>query len=191
MFLSKDEVGENRWLQSLRELKSLRTVTFCGVMCALAVIISSVATIRLGPYVKVGFSGLPNHMVEFLFGPAVGALFSGVLEVLKYVLRPDGPYFVGFTVSAVLGGIIFGSMLYRRPLTIWRVLAAQVLVKTIVNLGLNTLWLVILYRKAVWVIFPARLTANLIRLPVDTVIMYLLLKVVQRSVLPAFTRKTA
>ncbi|MGI6076288.1 MAG: folate family ECF transporter S component [Pyramidobacter sp.] len=191
MVSSKGEVRENRWLQSLKEFKSLRTVTFCGVMCALAVIISSVATIKIGPYVKVGFSGLPNHIVEFLFGPAVGALFSGVLEVLKYMLHPDGPYFVGFTISAVLGGIIFGSMLYRRPLTLWRVIVAEVIVKVVVNLGLNTLWLAILYRKAIWVIFPARLTTNLIRLPVDVIIMYLLLKTVQRVVLPIFSRKPA
>ena len=188
----KDSVSgfqKNRWLSSLEEFRSLRTVTFCGVMCALSIILSTVASIRIGPYVKIGLSGLPNQIVDFMYGPAAGAIFSGALEIIKYVLKPDGPYFFGFTLSSVIAGAIYGSILYRRPLTIWRVLAAQVLVKAVVNLGLNTLWLVILYHKAVWVLFPARLTTNLIRLPGDVIVMYLMLKAVERTILPLFASR--
>lgn len=58
--------GENRWLGSLREFRSIRVVAFCGVMCALAMILSAVATVNLGPYVKIGLSGIPNQVVDYL-----------------------------------------------------------------------------------------------------------------------------
>lgn len=186
MFCSKSCPKESRFAASLREFHSPRAVTFCGVMCALAVILSAAATINLGPYVKIGLSGLPNQAVDYLFGPAAGAVFSGALEVLKFMLRPDGLYFPGFTLSAVLSGMIYGFALYRRPLTFRRVLAAQVLVKIVVNLGCNTLWLVILYKKAAWAIFPARAAANLTRLPCDALVTYALLKTLERAVLPLF-----
>ncbi|MDY2649236.1 MAG: folate family ECF transporter S component, partial [Pyramidobacter porci] len=125
--------GENRWLGSLREFRSIRVVAFCGVMCALAMILSAVATVNLGPYVKIGLSGIPNQVVDYLFGPAAGALFSGALEVIKFMLRPDGVYFPGFTLSAVLAGVIYGTVLYRRPLSVARVFVAHLLVKLIVN----------------------------------------------------------
>ena len=62
--------------QSLQELCHTKTVVLCGLLAALAIVLSMVASIQLGPYIKIGFSGLPNRIVEFLFGPAVGCLFG-------------------------------------------------------------------------------------------------------------------
>ena len=179
--------NENRWRASLREFRSVRAVAFCGLMCALSVVLGTFATINLGPYLKIGLSGLPNQIVDYLFGPSVGAIFSGALEVLKFALRPDGVYFPGFTLSAVLAGMIYGHVLYRRPLTVVRVAVAHTLVKVLVNLGCNTLWLAILYKKAIWALFPARVMANLIRLPGDVFVTYVLLKTVERAILPLFS----
>ncbi len=183
--------NENRFSASLRELRSIRVVTFCGVMGALAVVLGALTTINIGPYVKFGLSGLPDQAVDYLFGPAVGAVFSGALEVIKFILRPDGVYFPGFTLSAVLSGLIWGFALYRRPLTLVRVIVAQLLIKIFINLGCNTLWLVILYHKAAWAIFPARVVANLTRLPAEVLISYVLLKTLERSVLPIFRDRFA
>ena len=92
--------------QSLQELCHTKTVVLCGLLAALAIVLSMVASIQLGPYIKIGFSGLPNRIVEFLFGPAVGCLFGGALDLLKYVLKPDGTFFFGFTFNAMLSGLI-------------------------------------------------------------------------------------
>ncbi|MBQ8091039.1 MAG: folate family ECF transporter S component [Pyramidobacter sp.] len=181
---------ENRCRASLREFASPRSVALCGVMCALAVMLGAVATINLGPYLKIGLSGLPNHIIDYLLGPAVGAIFSGALEVLKFLLRPDGVYFPGFTLSAALAGLIYGFAFYRRPVSVPRTIAAHVLVKLLVNLGCNTLWLSILYRKAAWALFSARVMTNVLRLPGDVLITYLLLKTVERVVLPLFSRRS-
>ncbi len=185
------QIEGSRFSASLRELRSLRVVTFCGVMGALAVVLGALTTINLGPYVKFGLSGLPDQAVDYLFGPAVGAVFSGALEVIKFVLRPDGVYFPGFTLSAILSGLIWGFALYRRPITLARVIVAQLLIKIFINLGCNTLWLVILYDKAAWAIFPARVVANATRLPAEILISYVLLKTLERSVLPIFRGRFA
>ena len=73
-------------LSSLHELKSTRNVALCGLFAALAIVLGMVATISIGPYIRIGFSGLPNRMVEFLFGPVVGCFFGGALDILKYLL---------------------------------------------------------------------------------------------------------
>lgn len=177
--------SENRWVSSLREFRSSRVIAFCGVMCALAVILGA-ASINVGPYIKVGLSGLPNQVVDYLFGPAAGAIFSGALEVIKFTVRPDGIYFPGFTLSSILAGLIYGGILYRRPLTLLRVFVAHLCVKTFINIGCNTLWLIILYRKAVAVILPARVMTNLVRLPVDVVVTFIILRTVERVILPIF-----
>ena len=102
------------WLRSLGEFKRLNVVAFCGMMCALAMVLNMVASINVGPYIRIGFSGLPNQVVAYLFGPAVGGIFGGALDVIKYLIKPDGAFFPGFTISAALGGIIYGAFLYKK-----------------------------------------------------------------------------
>ena len=173
-----------RWKESLAEFKHLQTVVFCGLMAALAVVLGYVASIEIGQYIRVGFSGLPNQVVSYLFGPAIGSIFGGALDVLKWAIKPTGPYFPGFTLSAFLAGLIYGGFFYKRPISVWRVFAAHALVTVIVNIGLNTYWLVLLYNRVASVILPARIVKNLIMLPIDTFITYVILKAVDRVIVP-------
>ena len=69
-FFSKSE------LPSLGKLKQTKVLCFCGMMGALAVILGYVATIKIGQYIRIGFSGLPNQVVDYLFGPWIGAIFD-------------------------------------------------------------------------------------------------------------------
>ena len=71
---------------SLREFRSTKTIVLCGILAALAIVLSMVASIQLGPYIKIGFSGLPNRIVEFLFGPVVGCLFFTAVRFPSNVL---------------------------------------------------------------------------------------------------------
>jgi ECF transporter S component (folate family) len=125
------------------------------MMCALAMGLNMVASFSVGPYVRIGFSGLPNQVVAYLFGPAVGGIFGAALDVIKYLIKPDGAFFPGFTVSAALGGMIYGALLYKKKVSLPRVFAAQLLVKVFVNILLNTLWLNMLYGKAFFVLLPS------------------------------------
>ena len=46
-----------------------------------------------------------------LFGPGVGGAVGALSDILGYAVRPTGPYFPGFTVTAALSGVIFGLLL--------------------------------------------------------------------------------
>lgn len=93
---------------SLHEFTVTKNLVLCGLMAALAIVLSIVASISIGPYVKIGFSGIPNRIVEFLFGPVVGCIFGGALDLLKFMIKPDGPFFFGFTFNVMLAGLIYG-----------------------------------------------------------------------------------
>ncbi len=165
---------------SLHVLSSTRNLVICGMMAALAVVLGYVASIDLGPYIRIGFSGLPNRLVEFLFGPVVGCFFGGALDILKFLVKPTGTFFPGFTFNAMLAGVIYGFILYKKPVSVLRILAAEFLVKLIVNCGLNTLWISVLYGKGFFVLLPARLLKNAIMLPIDSAIIFLMLTLAVR-----------
>ena len=106
---------------SLHEFTVTKNLVLCGLMAAIAIVLSMVASISIGPYVKIGFSGIPNRIVEFLFGPVVGCIFGGALDLLKFMIKPDGPFFFGFTFNVMLAGLIYGCLLYHKPLSIKRI----------------------------------------------------------------------
>ena len=167
---------------SLKELLNTRNMVLCGLMAALAVVLSLVASIDIGPYIRVGFSGLPNRVVECLFGPVTGCLFGGMLDVLKYILKPSGPFFFGFTFNVMVAGLIYGTLLYRNPVTVKRIVAAEFLTKLLVNCLLNTLWISMQYGKAFFAILPLRVLKNAIMLPIDSCILYFTLTYMKKLV---------
>lgn len=160
------------YLDSVKSLKKTQNLTFCGLMAALGIVLNFVASIDLGPYIRIGFSGIPNRMVDFLFGPVVGCFFAGMMDILKFMVKPSGTFFFGFTFNAMLAGLIYGYFLYNKPVKLWRVFIPELICKIVINCGLNTLWISMLYGKAFFAILPARIIKNIIMLPIDTLILF-------------------
>ena len=168
------------FIQSMNEIKNIRVLTACGILGALAVALKFVASIDIGQYVRIGISNMPGMAVSVLFGPSLGGIFWGMLDVIKYLVAPSGPFFPGFTLCAVLNGVIFGLFLYRRSLTLPRMFLAQLTTKLFVNLLLNTYWLSVLYGNGFLAMLPARVISNAIMLPIDTALSYVIIRFVQR-----------
>ncbi len=160
------------YADSITEFKVTKNLAICGLMAALAIVLNYVATIDIGRYVRIGFSGIPNRIVEFLFGPVIGCFFGGALDILKFITKPNGMFFLGFTFNAMLAGIIYGFILHRKPIHIIRILIAEILVKVIINCCLNTLWLYMLYGNAIMVDLPFRISKNIVMIPIDTLILF-------------------
>lgn len=175
---------------AFQQLKITHNLVLCGLMAALAVVLNYTTSIFITPNIRIGFSGLPNRVVEYLFGPCIGAVFGGMLDILKYLLKPDGgAFFFGYTFNVMVAGIIYGTILYRRPVRLWRIFIAEFLTKAIVNCGLNTLWLAVMNGNAFLAILPARVIKNIIMLPIDTVILFFTLTFVSRLLtMPEFRK---
>ena len=175
------EKKQNIFVSSSQELKKVPALAACAMFAALAMILNSVASISIGPYIKIGFSAIPNQLVDYLFGPVTGSLFAGVLDIVKYVLKPDGAFFFGFTFNAMLAAFIYGCFYYKKKLTLWRVLLAKLIVILVVNVFQNTLWLDMLYGKGFLVLLPARAVKNLIMWPIDSVIFFALTRLIEQT----------
>lgn len=153
---------------SAKELTQTRNMVLCGLMGALAIVLSYTTSIYITPNIRIGFSNLPNISVDYLMGPVVGLIFGGAMDIIKYFVKPNGgSFFPGYTLTAMVSGLIYGILLYKKPIKLWRVLLSEVLVKLICNCGLNTLWLTITGGEAFMVLLPARFIKNLVFIPID------------------------
>ncbi|MEE8816514.1 MAG: folate family ECF transporter S component [Lachnospiraceae bacterium] len=163
---------------------SIQVLSFTGLMGALAIVLSYVASIQVTDYLRIGFSSVPNRLVDYLLGPFAGAVFGGVMDVVKYLCHPTGPFFPGYTLSAAVGSLFFGLMTHGKnghKVSLPRIFAGQLFIKLFVNICLNTLWSMILYGNSLAAILPARALSNLIQLPVDTAVLYVLFLSLEKS----------
>lgn len=168
------------FIESVHELRELKTLAASAMLLAIAVVLGFY-TLQFTDYIKIGFAYIVNEMTGLLFGPAVGGIVGGLADLVKYLVNPTGPFFPGFTVSGFCGGLIYGFVLYKKPLTIKRVILANLLVTVLVNLGLNTYWLTILYGDGFFALLPARILKQIIMLPIEVVLFYTVAKTLAKT----------
>ena len=167
---------------SAGEFKSLHTVILCGLMGALSIILKMFATIPFGPF-TITYAWIPNRIADFMFGPAVGAVYGGVMDIVKFILKPTGTFNPGYTAVAVLAGLVFGTVLYKKPVSFLRIVFAQSLVKIFINAGLSTYLMSFERGEAFMSLMPARLVKNLIMIPFDSILLFVVLTAIMK-VLP-------
>lgn len=159
------------FMNSWRELKNKKSLVTTAMLLAVAVVLGFFS-VQVTDFIKIGFANMANELTAMLFGPVVGSLMAGAADILKYVIRPTGPFFPGFTISAFAGGLIYGIVLYKRPVSLKRIFLAQMLVTVGVNLFLNTYWLSAMYGNAFTVLLPVRAMKELVMVPIETLLFY-------------------
>jgi ECF transporter S component (folate family) len=151
-----------------------------SMLGAVSIVLGSLV-FMVGDFLKVGFNFLPNEFVYYLFGPVVGVVYGAALDILTFIVRPTGPFFFGFTLSAIISGFLYGVILYKRPLSLARILAANLVQLVVIHLLLNTYWLTMLYGYNFIAILPLRALKAFIMLPIETIMLYMVIKGVEAS----------
>lgn len=174
-----------KFRQSAQELKQVRTLTGVAMLLAMSVVISFTASVRVTETIKIGLGYLITALLGMLYGPFTAALAAGVGDLIKYLLKPDGAYFFGFTLTAMLGGVVYGVFFYREKCTIPRAIASKATVSLLLNCLLNTVWVSWLYGMPFLGALGPRVIKNLMALPFEIVLLYIVLngmnKVIQRA----------
>jgi ECF transporter S component (folate family) len=165
---------------SANELKKPSSLTGAAMLTALNVILFLFFSIQITTFIRFSFSFLPLAASGALFGPVVGAIVGGVGDLLNFLIKPTGAFFPGFTFNAILTGAIYGLLLYRKPVTLLRVFVTKLIITVVVELFFGTLWLSMMYGEGFLAVFPARAVKNLILLPVETGLLFGMLKVMER-----------
>lgn len=165
--------------ESLSEFRHATTIAVAGMFGAVAVVLWTF-TIFVSNDLRIGVSTIANQFVYYLFGPAVGSAYGAMIDILNFFIRPSGsPFFPAFTLISMLGGILYGFMYYKRPVSLRRVLTANLIVLLICNVWLNTVAICLLngsemYGPMFFTILPKRLLKNLLMWPFQSLLFFLL-----------------
>ncbi|BDR58769.1 folate family ECF transporter S component [Xylocopilactobacillus apicola] len=157
------------------------SIALLGVLMALRLVVGRFATITLSRDLHISLAFVVTVMIAYYFGPLWTAGVNGILNLLVFFIFPTGsPFFIGYTLSAVVGGLIYGLFFYPQRVSILRAIIAVSLVTIVVNLWMNALWSHLLYNNPFWFVFSARLGKEAIQLVPQIIISYLVLKVISR-----------
>lgn len=160
-------------ITSFRELRNVRSICGIALLLALSVVVNQFS-FYVGP-VKIGVGSLVSAMLGCFYGPVAGAFAAGVGDIVKYLIRPDGAFFFGYTLNAMLGGMFYGIFFYKMRVSILRTVSVKLLINIVVNGLLGTLWYSMLYGKGFIAIFPERMWANIAKVPVESIVLLILL----------------
>lgn len=165
---------------SAKEFKSLRTLTVTALFIAVGVVLDAFVDIQLTPWLRVNFTFLPIAIVGMLFGPAVSMTSGALNDLLSCMLFPKGAYFPGFTLTALLDGLIFGLLLYKKKPSIPRCFVADGIVCLFTHTLLNTVWLTMMMGKGYLALLPVRLGKNAAAWPLESLLLYAVLILIQQ-----------
>ncbi len=162
--------------RSAGELK--KTHSLCGIALLLALsVVADQFSFYVGP-VKVGVGSLISAMYGCFYGPVAGGFAAGAGDLVKYLVRPTGAFFFGYTLNAILGGVLYGIFFYKMRVTLLRAVVCKLTINILVNGLLGTVWYSMVYGKGIEAIFWPRMLANIGKVPVETVVLLLLLPAV-------------
>ena len=170
---------KDSFAQSAKELKKTRSLAVAAMLLAIAVVLGFFS-VQLTESIRISFTFLANELTGMLFGPVVGMLEGGLADIVNYMIKPTGPFFPGFTLTAAISGFIYGLFLYRKNLKWFHVALARITVIVFCHWGLNTLWLSIMGGKAMSLSFTTRILPDLIQLPLDFIVLFAIVSFAKR-----------
>ena len=158
---------------------SLQNLVLLGIVVAMDVVLSKIS---FGPAtVQIGLGFIGSVMLGYFFSPVWSAIGGGFADlVTSAIFGQQGGFFIGFTLTAMLGPMIYSFFFYQKPIKIWRIVAAVLLVTVIVNVFLNTLWIHIMYGLDFRAALIQRAPKELIVPWIQMVVIYFVLEALSR-----------
>ena len=160
------------------DLHDLHTMIILAMLTAMEIVLSRFLSVNAWN-LKIGFNFVPIVVAAILYGPLGGAFVAAAGDFLGAVLFPIGPYFAGFTFTALLMGLCFGFFLYKKQ-TVLRTVLPVCINQLIFGLLLNTLWISILYGSPYWPTMISRIKQCAILIPVQIAVTLALAPAIRR-----------
>ena len=167
----------NTFKSAKKELYKVSALVGSAMLIALDLLLNSFRIV-VSNLLEISFSFVALAVCAMQYGPILGMLVGAITDVLGHFLRSSGAFFPGFTINAILSGLIYGCFFYQKEVTWKRVILCRLLIMVLINLILTPIWLHMMYGSAL--LTSIRIIKNIILFPIDSILLYFILKTVQK-----------
>ena len=161
---------------NMGKTKKVLLSSFLLVSC---IVVERLMSIRL-PFISIGFKFIPFMFSAMLLGTRYATVIGVASDIIGRLLFPMSYFFPGFTLSAGITGYLYGKFLYTDGKIevsknfLLRLTLCVIIVTFVVNVGLNTVWVILTTDKASRVIIPIRFVKHAVMMPIEVIVMYML-----------------
>lgn len=178
LFLLANSIRKNG-TEFARLIKKPKTLATCAMLIALNIVLGY-ATLTISSYIRIGFGFVTVPVVSMMFGPLVGCVMGMAQDILAYIIKPTGALLISITMTAGMTGIIYARAFHKKSITFLRVLLTQMVIIIFINIILNSIALAPTVASGLIGIIPSRVIKNIILLPIQSVIIYTILKTTEK-----------
>ncbi|MBE6107134.1 MAG: folate family ECF transporter S component [Erysipelotrichaceae bacterium] len=172
------------WKKACNQVKNIRILSLCAVFAALQVLSSSVF-VQVSENLRIYFSFLFTALFSCLGGPIMALMTGFASDIISFILFPSDAFFFGYTLSAMLGALLFALFLWDTKITVFKIICSRVLITGFVNIFLGSVWTTMMFSKGFLFYVTKSAIKNLALLPFEI----LLLVLVFQMILPFLYRK--
>jgi ECF transporter S component (folate family) len=150
-------------------MSKVNKLVLASLLLAILIVLERLVSIQT-QFLRISFAYVPIMLGAILLGPAWSSGIAALGDVIGALFLPKGAFFPGFTLSALLTGLIHGLFLYNTKNNrqfLVRLIISTFTVLVFVHIGLTSLWLVIMYKRAFLAFASTRVIAALILLPIE------------------------
>ena len=163
-----------------------KKIILTAVLLAVQIILSRFLSVKT-PILKISFAFIPSMLCAIWLGAKWTVLLNVLGDIIGATLFPTGAFFIGYTISTAISGLIYGLLLYKKEDNsytdrqfIIRLIISVILVTCISNIGLNTLWISITTGKAFIVLLGTRIVKELIMIPIQLLVIIFIEKCLRK-----------
>ena len=171
------------WKTAAKEFSSLRSVCYAALLCAIAIVLEQFQIpVTQSLFISVSF--LAISLCSMITGPVMAVPCGVIVDLIGYALHPTGPFFPGYTLTAVLSAMIYALFLYRAKLTFGRIAGAKAVVNLLINTIVGSVWRVVLYGSSpfLYYIFSSGFK-NLLLFPLEVCLICWLFRMLQKPLI--------
>ncbi len=141
-----------------------------ALLLATFIILDRLITINT-QFLAINLSLIPLMLAGMILGWKYSMIIGALGDFIGAIFWPFGAYFPGFTISTALAGLIFGLFLYKDPNKekknfVVKSISSTVIVLVVVNLILDSIWINIMYKKAIYAFISARIITQIVVFPI-------------------------
>ena len=168
-------------------MSKIKKIIIAALLLAASIVINRFLSVNTS-ILSIGFTFVPLMLSGIILGPKYSLLIAGLSDLIGALLFPFGSYFVGYTISSSLTGLVYGLLLYNKEGFIFnkkfliRLLIAILIVCILINGVLNTIWIIMTVKSASYAIIPTRVLKQLIMIPVMFITMSSLTKLLEKQI---------
>ncbi len=168
-------------------MKKIKKIIISALLLAASIVINRFLSINTS-ILSIGFTFVPLMLSGIILGWKYSLVIATLADLIGALLFPFGSFFIGYTISALLTGLVYGLLLYNKEgfkfnkKFLIRLIIAILIVCIFINGGLNTLWLVLTSKKAFLAILPTRVLKQLLMIPIMFITMVSLGKILEKQI---------